>query len=125
MFLRSRGGVIYRCLSLGSCGQVWSDPEPTALPNPNSAVELIRLGSGSLLAVFNPSRHYRSPLRVALSDDNGERWPTWRDLETGPGEFSYPTATQTDDGLIHVLYTHRRQTVTHAWFDERWVRGTG
>jgi predicted neuraminidase len=50
-------------------------------------------------------------------------WPIGRDLESEPGEFSYPTALQTDDGAIHVLYTHRRTAIAHATFDEAWVRG--
>ena len=123
MFLRSRGGVIYRAFSDDASGRRWTAAEPTALPNPNSAVELIRLASGALLCVFNPTTSGRSPLRVAFSEDDGESWPAWRDLETGPGEFSYPTAVQSPDGMIHVLSTDRRRTIAHAWFDEAWVRG--
>jgi predicted neuraminidase len=122
-FMRSRGGAIYRARCQGGSPLVWSDPEPAGLPNPNSAVELIGLASGSLLAVFNPTARGRSPLRVALSDDGGETWPSWRDLETEPGEFSYPTALQSPDGVIHALYTWRRQTIAHARFDEGWLRG--
>lgn len=125
MFLRSRGGVVYRSLCSNRLGRVWTEPEPTSLPNPNSAVELIRLNSGALLAVFNPTAQGRSPLRVALSQDDGESWDVWRDLETEPGEFSYPTALQTPDGLIHVLYTWRRETIAHVRFDEAWVRAGG
>ncbi len=123
MFLRSRGGSVYRAFSADPSGLVWTEAEPTSLANPNSAVELIRLDGGPLLAVFNPTTAGRSPLRAALSYDEGETWAAWRDLEAGPGELSYPTAVQTPDGLIHVLYTHRRQTIAHAWFDEGWVRG--
>ncbi len=123
MFLRSRGGFVYRSSCSDGLGRLWSRPEPTTLANPNSAVELIRLESGRLLAVFNPTTHGRSPLRVALSEDDGERWDAWRDLEAEPGEFSYSTAVQTPDHLIHVLYTRRRQTIAHVCFDEAWVRG--
>lgn len=121
MFLRSRGGAVFRALS--DDGLRWTAAEPTALPNPNSAVELIALRSGALLAVFNPTTRGRSPLRVALSDDGGERWPAFRDLETEQGEFSYPTAVEAPDGAVHVLYTHRRETIAHARFNETWVRG--
>ncbi|MEX0787004.1 MAG: exo-alpha-sialidase, partial [Dehalococcoidia bacterium] len=119
MLLRSRGGFIYRALS--EDGERWSAPEATGLPNPNSALELIRLASGALLAVYNPGARARTPLRVALSHD-GERWDVWRDLESEPGEYSYPTATQTSDSVLHVLYTWRRQTIAHAAFDEAWLQ---
>lgn len=122
-FLRGRGGAVYRSFCTDGAGRRWSDPEPTSLPNPNSAVELLRLRSGTLLAVFNPTTHGRSPLRAALSDDDGESWGIWRDLETRTAEFSYPTAIQTPDSLVHVLYTWRRQTIAHACFDEAWVTG--
>lgn len=123
MFLRSRAGAIYRSFCEDGGGLHWTEPQATSLPNPNSAVELIRLESGALLAVFNPTSRGRSPLRAALSDDDGESWEVFRDLETEPGEFSYPTAVQDEDGLIHVLYTWRRETISHACFDEEWVRG--
>jgi predicted neuraminidase len=119
MLLRSRAGAIYR--SRSADGLAWSPPGPTSLPNPNSAVELIALQSGALLAVYNPATHARSPLRVALSDDGGETWNAWRDLETDDGEFSYPTAVEVD-AVIHVLYTWRRRTIMHAAIDEDWIR---
>jgi predicted neuraminidase len=122
MLLRSRGGAVYRSISLDETARAWIPPEATSLPNPNSAVELVRLASGTLVCVYNHSTRRRSPLRVTLSDD-GETWTTWRDLEVEDDEFSYPTAIQTPDGLIHVLYTHRRRTIAHACFDEDWVRG--
>jgi alpha-L-fucosidase len=122
MLLRSRGGVIYAARSLDASADRWTPPEPTTLPNPNSAVELLGLSGGALLSVFNPSPRRRTPLRVALSED-GHTWTPWRDLEIADGEFSYPTAIQTADGLIHVLYTHHCRTIAHASFDEAWLRG--
>jgi predicted neuraminidase len=120
MLLRSRGAAVYR--SHSDDGVRWSAPEPTALPNPNSAVELVALAGGGLLAVYNAGARARTPLRVARSPD-GERWDVWRDLEVGPGEFSYPTAVQGADGTVHVLYTWRRRTIAHAAFDEAWAAG--
>jgi predicted neuraminidase len=119
MLLRSRAGAVYRSRSVD--GLAWSPPDWTDLPNPNSAVELIALRSGALLAVYNPTTHARTPLRVALSDDAGETWSAWRDLETAEGEYSYPTAIEDAHG-IHVLYTWRRRTIMHARIDEAWVR---
>jgi len=119
MFLRTTAGVIDR--SVSEDGSHWSKAEPAGLPNPNSAIELIRIRSGALLTVYNPTDRGRTPLRVARSDDNGATWHAWRDLETEPGEYSYPTAVQTRDGAVHVLYTWRRETIAHAVFDEEWV----
>ena len=119
MLLRSAGGYVYR--SVSADGKRWSSPQPTDLPNPNSAVELIRLRSGSLLCVYNPTTRGRSPLRAALSNDGGVSWSTWRDLQSGDGEYSYPTAIQDSEGVIHVLYTHRREAIAHATFDEAWL----
>jgi predicted neuraminidase len=120
MLLRSRAGAVYR--STSEDGLDWTAPVATSLENPNSAVELIGLQSGALLAVYNASTRARTPLRVALSDDGGETWPKWRDLETDEGEYSYPTAIEAG-GEIHVLYTWRRRTIVHARVDEAWVRG--
>jgi predicted neuraminidase len=119
MMLRSRAGAVYA--SRSDDGVSWTEPSETALPNPNSAVELIALRSGALLAVYNASDRARTPLRVALCDDGGNRWDVWRDLETEDGEFSYPTAVE-DGDCIHVLYTWRRRTVMHAMIDEDWIR---
>lgn len=122
MLLRSTTGVIYAARSLDDTGLTWTAPERTALPNPNSAVDLVSLRSGALLAVYNPTERGRSPLRVALSDDDGATWPLHRDVETGPGEFSYPTAIEADDGAIHILYTHQRRAIAHARLTEDWLR---
>jgi hypothetical protein len=62
MLLRSRAGAVYAARS--EDGLTWSTPAATRLANPNSAVELIRLRSGALLAVYNASTSTRTPLRV-------------------------------------------------------------
>ena len=36
-------------------------------------------------------------------------------------ELSYPSLAQTDDGLIHLVYTHQRQYIVHAKFDLNWL----
>ena len=54
-------------------------------------------------------------------EDNGLTWPRQRLLESGPGEFSYPAIIQTSDGLLHVVYTHRRATIQHVVMDAEWI----
>jgi predicted neuraminidase len=61
----------------------------------------------------------RMPLTVAISDDGDRTWKYKRDIVTGQGTAAYPTAVQTDDGKIHVMYTsHRRRQINHVVFDE-------
>ena len=70
----------------------------------------------------HPTFTERAPLAVALSEDNSLTWPRQRLLESGPGEFSYPDIIQASDGLLHVVYTHRRTTIQHAGFGTEWIK---
>ncbi len=114
-----RGGVIWRSESADG-GESWSAPAPTALPNPNSGIDLLRLASGSLLLAYNPSASKRTPLCVALAA-RGEEFTAQRTLEDGEFEFSYPTLLQSAAGAIQLVYTARRQHIQHATFDEAWL----
>jgi len=114
------GGWIWQTISNDS-GWTWERPTPTGFPNPNSGIDLIRLHNCHLALAFNDSHHRRSPLCVALSEDEGRTWNHGRTLEGGDGEFSYPTLLQTRDGCIHCVYTYRRETIQHVWFAEQWL----
>jgi predicted neuraminidase len=104
-------------------GETWTDPgEPTDLPNPNSGTDGATLQSGNLAFVYNPVPKGRTPLSVALSEDDGATWPHLKHLETDPGEYSYPAIFQAKDGTIHVTYTHLRTGIQHAEFDEEWLK---
>ncbi|HUT54832.1 MAG TPA: sialidase family protein [bacterium] len=103
-------------------GRTWSAPELTALPNPNAGTDMIRLASGRLLLAFNNSADKRTPLSLAVSDDNGNSWRVVRDVETAPGEYSYPSLCQAGDGVIHLTYTYRRETIKHLAFTELWIK---
>ncbi|HET7841212.1 MAG TPA: sialidase family protein [Terriglobia bacterium] len=102
-------------------GRTWSSPQETDLPNPNSACDMVRLADGHLVLAFNNSTTGRTPLTVALSTDEGRSWPSKRNLETAPGEFSYPAVIQTRDGLIHVTYTYQRRSIKHVVLNEAWL----
>jgi predicted neuraminidase len=114
-----QGGFIWRAESSDQ-GETWSTPTPTALPNPNSGIDLLRLQSGRLLLTFNNSRTLRTPLNLALAEED-EHWGSIQTIEDGPGEFSYPTLAQTDDGQIHMVYTYQREHIQHACFTEAWL----
>lgn len=119
-YCRSSLGKIFRIVSENG-GESWSPPEPTKLPNPNSAVDLVRLHNGELLLAFNNSHDKRTPLSIAHSPDESEKWTIIRNLESGEGEFSYPCLLVASDGNIHCVYTYLRQTIRHAVFDKAWV----
>lgn len=106
-FLRSDTPRIWRTVS-GDNGRTWGDPQETALKHNDSGVDAVRLNSGRLLLVFNDvdDREIRTPLSMAVSDDEGETWSKPIVLEDADGDFSYPAVIQSDDGLIHVAYTY-------------------
>ena len=100
-------------------GRTWTAGQETEFPNPNAAVEFIKLQNGHLLLIYNDSMNHRTPLTAAISTDNGQTFPHRRNLIAGPGDFAYPTAVQTRDGKIHVVFTSDERTVVrHAVFEE-------
>ena len=101
-------------------GRTWSAGVETDFPNPNAAVDLIKLHNGHLLFVFNDSMSERTPLTAAISTDQGRTFPHRKNLAEGPGDFAYPTAIQTKDGKIHVTFTSDGRTVIRrAIFEEK------
>lgn len=116
MLLRTggSGGWIWQATSADG-GRTWGQASPTAVPNNNSGLDLIRLDDGHLLLACNPvaDAECRTPLSLLLSEDEGLTWHRWLGVETGEGEFSYPALLQVDDGTIHLLYTHRRTAIAH------------
>jgi|GEM_PF-130075 len=106
-------------------GRTWSDPVENDLPNPWSRIALIKLDSGNLLMAHNPTFNSpRTPLRVSLSEDGGDSWPYWVDVETNlAGRYDYPYMIQASDGIIHLGYSHNnKSTMRHIMFDEDYVR---
>lgn len=101
-------------------GRTWSPGEDSEFPNPNAAVDFLRLQSGHHLLVYNRSFSDRTPLSLALSTDGARTFPWRRELIADPkGDYGYPTALQTRDGRIHVVFTSDERTVVrHAVLDE-------
>jgi predicted neuraminidase len=117
--MRSRSsGYVYITTSTDQ-GTTWSEATPTDLPNPNAAVEALTLKDGSALLVFNDSKVNRYPLSIALSSDGGTSWKRTLTLEDQEGEFSYPAAIQTSDGLVHITYTYNRVKIKHVVLDPK------
>ena len=92
-------------------GRTWSPGVETQFPNPNAAVDLLRLQSGKLLLVYNHSMSERTPLATAISTDGGKTFRRGPDIAAGEGSFAYPYALQARDGKIHVVYTAEGRTV--------------
>jgi predicted neuraminidase len=104
-------------------GKTWSEGVETAFPNPNAAVDLLKLANGHLLLVFNDSMHDRTPLTVAISTDNGASYPTRVNIAEGKHDYAYPYAIQTRDGKIHLVFTSDgRSIINHAVFEESEIR---
>jgi predicted neuraminidase len=124
MVMRSRGiGQICQATSTDQ-GRTWSPAsEIESLPNPNSGIDAVTLADGRQALVYNPVHQGRTPLALALSDDDGRSWKIARTLEDEPGEYSYPAIIQTGDGAVHITYTWKRQRIRHQWFDLRELAG--
>jgi len=100
-------------------GHTWGKGTNSSFPNPNSAVDFIKLRSGRLLLVYNHNMNDRTPLTAALSSDNGKTFSHRMNIAAGQDSFAYPTIVQTEDGRIHVTFTSQERTqINHAIFDE-------
>ncbi len=113
---RSRQGRIVQVTSQDN-GRAWSPMTATSLPNPNAGFDGVTLRDGRLLLVYNHTPRGRSPLNVALSDDDGRTWQSALILENEPGEYSYPAVIQSADGRVHITYTWKRETIKHVVLD--------
>ncbi len=101
-------------------GKTWSSPALSTLANPNSAIDGLVLQDGRALLVFNnapntPGAKFlagpRTPLEIALSSDEGKTFKTALVLESGEGEYSYPSVIQTAKGEIQIVYTYNRENI--------------
>lgn len=103
-------------------GRTWTEIEkmPAKFHNPNAGSDMVRLPSGDLVLAFNPDKEGRSTLRVALSEDEGQTWIFWKDLEHKPGSsFAYPAIAAGKDGTLHLTWSHDGgATVKWAHFDK-------
>ena len=106
-------------------GRTWAEGQDSPFPNPNAAIDFLKLASGNLLLIYNDSQTDRTPLTVALSTDGGQTFAHRRNIAGGEGDFAYPYAVQTKDGPIHVVYTsHERTVINRATFSEGWLLDT-
>lgn len=107
-------------------GLTWSPMRATELPNNNSGTDAVTLQDGRQLLVYNHvkpapdlpnGKGARTPLNVAISND-GIHWTPLLILEDNPeGQYSYPSVIQSKDGIVHIVYTWRREKVKYVCVD--------
>lgn len=111
MFCRTDAGSQYVATS-GDGGESWSKPEPSEIVSPLSPASIERIPSTEdLLLVWNDHRDVarelrgkRTPLRIAVSRDEGRTWGPAVTLEDNPhGWFCYTAVEFVDD---HVLLAY-------------------
>lgn len=121
MVCRSRNEAVVSSFSDDN-GQTWSKPFALNLPNNNSGIDAVKLKDGRFLMVMNNVRaresayipQKRTPLNVAISSD-GLNWSIVSVLEDSPiSEYSYPAVIQSSDGMVHIVYTWRREKIKYV-----------
>lgn len=113
-------------------GKTWSEMKASPLPNNNSGTDAVTLKDGRQLLVYNhllPDSSWvngkgpRTPLNVAVSKD-GKNWDAVLILEDSPiSQHSYPSVIQSKDGMVHVVYTWRRQRIKYVRIDPKKLKG--
>ncbi len=130
-FMRDNGLLNYLPTATSKDGGItWSPLARLKIRNPGSSVECIPLKSGNWLLVCNDLADGRHRLSAYLSPDEGATWPWSRPLEDEPGDggsFSYPSVTESRDGLVHCTYSWRKRdtdgsSIKHVAFNEAWVK---
>ena len=125
LLCRSRNRMILTSWSADN-GKTWSLLKESGLPNNNSGIDAVSLDDGSQLLVYNhvktpanSMKGYRTPLNVAVSRD-GKEWYAALILEDSEiGQYSYPSVIQSADGLVHVVYTWRREKIKYVKIDPK------
>ncbi|HEX2628427.1 MAG TPA: family 78 glycoside hydrolase catalytic domain [Chitinophagaceae bacterium] len=113
-------------------GKTWSAMKASSLPNNNSGTDAVTLKDGRQLLVYNHvkpapeltnGKGARTPLNVAISKD-GINWEAVLILEDSPvSQYSYPSVIQTADGMVHIVYTWRRERVKYVKIDPSKLEG--
>ncbi len=122
---RTRNTVMYQSWSRDG-GFTWSEMTALNLPNNNSGTDAVTLRDDRQLLVYNPvlpdsswvkGKGPRTPLNVSLSKD-GKDWYAALVLEDSPvSQYSYPSVIQGSDGMVHIVYTWRRERIKYVKVD--------
>lgn len=122
MLLRSTSSRIFKSDSEDG-GRTWCTAYDTGLPNNNSGIDLDRLNDGRLILVYNPRENLpgyykgpRTPLAVAVSDDNGETFTPLCVLEEKRGNYCYPAVICNKKNEVMITYTWNRERIVYCSF---------
>lgn len=120
VLMRTRNGKIATSYSSDE-GQTWTPVTLTDVPNNQSGTDAVTLRDGRHVLIYNnfetlpgTKKGPRTPLSLAVSDDDGKTWRHVLTLEDSPvGQYSYPSIIEGRDGTLHMVYTWRRQRVAY------------
>ena len=129
-FFRSSGGLnsVYFSERVQNGGEEWwTQPVPTNLPNPNSAVDVATY-NGRLFMIWNPSKTDRFPLVVSEIKRTGDaEFKTLDNIVVQDNltrenfinkgcnspELSYPYMIE-NNGKLHITYTYGRSKINYC-----------
>ncbi|WP_308990983.1 exo-alpha-sialidase [Mariniflexile litorale] len=105
-------------------GKTWSDIELLDMPNNNSGTDAVTMKNGQHVLIYNhvlpdgdAVKGIRTPLNIAVSND-GVNWDASLVLEDSRiSQYSYPALIQGSDGMLHCVYTWRRQRIKYVKID--------
>jgi predicted GH43/DUF377 family glycosyl hydrolase len=110
MFCRTDAGYQYISYS-NDKGDTWTDCKPSEIMSPLSPASIERIPStGDLMMVWNnrkPSpgeEGKRTPLNIAISDDDGISWKNIRTIENDPDGWYCYTAIEFIDDKVFLAY---------------------
>ncbi|RAV22950.1 exo-alpha-sialidase [Paenibacillus contaminans] len=113
MMIRTTLGKIYKAYSEDG-GETWGGAIATDLNSPYTPYALKRIpdnGMGPLMLIWNNTTNpaERRPLTMAISNDEGETWTNFINLQPPSGlgvyDAAYPSVTTYRDELLIVYYT--------------------
>ena len=117
MYLRTQLGGPFQSESRDG-GVTWSKPQTTGLRGPESMPCLTKIPkTGDLLLIWNNSLYdpdfdhsgKRTPLTVAISQNEGRSWRNFKNLETDPEwEFTNPSCHFTSQDKVIITYVASR-----------------
>ena len=120
VLMRTRNGKIATSFSSDN-GDTWTPVTLLDVPNNQSGTDAVTLRDGRHVLVYNnfqtlpgTKKGPRTPLSLAVSDDDGLTWHHVLTLEDSPvGQYSYPGMIEGHDGTLHITYTWRRKLVAY------------
>ncbi|GLB49607.1 sialidase family protein [Neptunitalea lumnitzerae] len=120
---RSRSRALATAWSTDN-GITWTPLTLMNLPNNNSGTDAVTMDNGKHVLIYNhvlppdgKIKGPRTPLNISVSD-NGIDWEAALILEDSDiSQYSYPSIFQSSDGMLHAIYTWRRERIKYVKID--------